>query len=131
MAMIRTIETDDAPAAIGPYSQAKTDGRVVYTAGQGAITPGGDVLTDASVEEQTRRTLRNIEAILTVAGCAMDDVLKVTVYLRDMDDYAEMNDAYAAFFDEDPPARSAVEVGDLPVDLDVEIEAIATLPDGS
>lgn len=125
--MLRTIETDDAPDAIGPYSQAKTDGDVVYTAGQGAITPDGELLTDASVREQTRRTLRNVEAILAAAGCSMRDVLKVTVYLRDVDDYADVNEAYAEFFAEEPPARSAVEVAELPVDLDVEIEAVATV----
>lgn len=125
--MPRTIETDDAPAAIGPYSQAKTDGRLVFTAGQGAITPDGDVLTDASIEEQTRQTLENVEAILEAAGCTTSDVLKVTVYLRDMSEYDGMNEAYAEFFAGDPPARSAVEIGEMPVDLDVEIEAVATI----
>lgn len=127
--MPEVIETDDAPRAIGPYSQAKTDGNLVFTAGQGAITPDGEVLSDASIEEQTRQTLENVEAILAAAGCSMGDVLKVTVYLADMDDYDGVNGAYAEFFDGNPPARSAVEVGEMPVDLDVEIEAVASVPD--
>jgi reactive intermediate/imine deaminase len=98
----------------------------VYTAGQGAITPEGETLTDASAAEQTGQTLENVAAILDAAGCSMDDVLKTTVYLRDMDDYDAVNDAYAEFFPGEPPARTAVEVGALPVDLDVEIEAVAT-----
>jgi reactive intermediate/imine deaminase len=122
----RTIHTDDAPEALGPYSQATTDGHHVYTAGQGAITPEGETLTDASAAEQTGQTLENVAAILDAAGCSMDDVLKTTVYLRDMDDYDAVNDAYAEFFPGEPPARTAVEVGALPVDLDVEIEAVAT-----
>lgn len=124
--MTQTIQTDNAPDAIGPYSQAKTDGNLVFTAGQGAITPDGELLTDASIQEQTRQTLRNIEAILDAADCSMADVLKVTVFLRDVSDYGEFNDAYEAFFPDAPPARTAVEANDFPVNLDVEIEAIAS-----
>lgn len=124
--MVQTIETDEAPEAIGPYSQAKMDGTHVFTAGQGAITPEGEILSDATIEEQTRQTLKNIEAILGAAGSTMSDVLSVTVYLRDIKDYDGMNEAYAEFFGQHPPARSAIEVGEMPVDLDVEIEAVAT-----
>ena len=123
--MKRTISTDDAPAAVGAYSQATTDGSLLFTAGQLPLTTDGELLDDEPVDVQARQCLENVEAILAAEGLSMDDVLKVTVFLDDVDDFAEMNDEYASFFDDAPPARSAVEVGAVPKGAAVEIEAIA------
>lgn len=123
--MRRAISTDDAPAAVGPYSQGTTTGELVFTAGQIALTPDGELLDDEPVAEQTRQALDNVEAILAAADAGFGDVLKVTVYLADIDDYQAVNEAYAEYFDADPPARSAVAVADLPAGAAVEIEAIA------
>ncbi len=123
--MRRTLTTDDAAAAVGPYSQGTTTEDLVFTAGQIALTPEGDLLADAPVDVQTQQALENVEAILEAGGASMDDVLKTTVFLDDIDDYDAVNDIYETFFDGDPPARSAVEVGSLPAGAAVEIEAIA------
>jgi len=120
------VSTDDAPAAVGAYSQATTTDDLVFTAGQIPLTPEGDLLDDADVDVQTQQALENVEAVLEAAGATMADVLKVTVYLDDIDDFDVMNDTYETFFDEDPPARSAVGVDELPKGVGVEIEAIAT-----
>jgi len=119
------VHTDDAPAAVGAYSQATTTDDLVFTAGQIPLTPDGDLLADAPVAEQTEQALRNIDAVLEAAGAGMDDVLKVTVFLDDIEDFEEMNDTYADFFAADPPARSAVGVDALPKGVAVEIEAVA------
>lgn len=124
--MKRTINTDTAPPAVGAYSQATVDGHVLVTAGQLPLTPEGDLLDEASIAEQTRQCLRNVAAILEAAGCSLDDVLKTTVYLDDIEDFEPFNQAYSEFFNEDPPARSAVEAGAIPKGAAVEIEAIAT-----
>ncbi|ELZ15562.1 endoribonuclease L-PSP [Haloterrigena salina JCM 13891] len=125
--MKRTISTDDAPAAVGAYSQATTNGELLFTAGQLPLTTDGELLDDASVDEQTRRCLENVSAILQSEGGSMDDVLKTTVFLDDIDDFDEFNQAYSEFFDEEPPARSAVEVGRVPKGAAVEIEALAVV----
>ncbi|PAU85180.1 reactive intermediate/imine deaminase [Halorubrum salipaludis] len=125
--MKETVHTDAAPAAVGAYSQATTDGDLVFTAGQIALTPDGDLRDDASVAEQTEQVLNNLVAVLDEAGAAPEDVLKTTVFLADIDDFDEMNETYADYFDESPPARSAVEVGALPKGADVEIEAVAVV----
>ncbi|WP_200530305.1 Rid family detoxifying hydrolase [Halorubrum sp. LN27] len=125
--MKETVHTDAAPAAVGAYSQATTDGDLVFTAGQIALTPDGDLRDDASVAEQTEQVLDNLVAVLDEAGAAPEDVLKTTVFLADIDDFDEMNETYADYFDESPPARSAVEVGALPKGADVEIEAVAVV----
>lgn len=124
--MVESIQTDDAPAAVGPYSQAATDGSVLFTAGQIALTPDGDDLTDRSPAEQARQCLQNLEAVLEAADRTFDDVLKTTVYLADIDDYGDVNEVYAEYFGGDPPARSAVGVDALPKGAAVEIEAIAS-----
>ncbi|MEF8785947.1 MAG: Rid family detoxifying hydrolase [Haloarculaceae archaeon] len=124
--MKRTLSTDEAPAAVGAYSQATTDGSLVFTAGQLPMTADGDLLDDESVAVQTEQSLSNIEAILAEEGLDMTDVLKVTVFLENIEDFDEMNDTYSDFFDSEPPARSAVEVGSVPKGAAVEIEAIAT-----
>jgi reactive intermediate/imine deaminase len=125
----RTISTDDAPAAVGAYSQATTDGDVLITAGQLPLTTDGELLSDESVAEQTRQCLRNVEAILESEGLSLENVLKTTVFLADIDDFDEFNEAYGEFFQNDPPARSAVGAGEIPKGAAVEIEAIATAPE--
>ena len=125
--MKRTVSTDDAPAAVGAYSQATTSGDLLFTAGQLPLTTDGELLDDEPVSTQARQCLENVEAILAAEGLDMGDVLKVTVFLDDVDDFAEMNDTYASFFDDEPPARSAVEVGAVPKGAAVEIEAIASM----
>jgi len=124
--MKRIIGTNDAPEAVGAYSQATTNGDLVFTAGQIPLTPDGDLLDDEPIAVQTRQSLENVKAILEEEGLTMQDVLKVTVFLGDIDDFDEMNDAYKEYFQDNPPARSAVEVGELPKGADVEIEAIAS-----
>jgi len=119
------VHTDAAPAAVGAYSQATTTDDLVFTAGQIPLTPDGDLLADAPVAEQTEQALDNLRAVLDEAGAEMTDVLKVTVYMDDIADFDEMNDAYADFFDSEPPARSAVGVDALPKGVAVEIEAVA------
>ena len=120
------VHTDDAPAAVGAYSQATATDDLVFTAGQIPLTPDGDVLDSADVAEQTEQALANLKAVLAEAGAGMDNVLKVTVFLADIDDFDAMNEAYAGVFDADPPARSAVGVDALPKGVAVEIEAVAT-----
>ena len=120
-----TISSDEAPAAVGAYSQATTTDDLAFTAGQIPLTPEGDLLDGADIDIQTEQALENVEAVLEAAGASMADVLKMTVYLADIDDFEEMNDIYETFFDEDPPARSAIGVDALPKGVGVEIEAIA------
>ncbi|MFB6169049.1 MAG: Rid family detoxifying hydrolase [Haloferacaceae archaeon] len=125
--MKRTISTDDAPAAVGAYSQATTNGDLLFTAGQLPLTPDGDLLDDAPVAEQTAQCLDNVAAILQSEGLALGDALKLTIYLDDIDDFDEMNETYGGYFEADPPARSAVEVGSVPKGAALEIEAIAAV----
>jgi len=125
--MKRVISTDDAPAAVGAYSQATTNGDLLITAGQLPLTTDGELLDDEPVAEQTRQCMRNVEAILESEGGSLGDLLKTTVFLDDIDDFDAFNEAYGEFFDDAPPARSAVEAGAVPKGAAVEIEAIATL----
>lgn len=122
--MPRVISTGNAPAAVGAYSQATTNGDLVFMAGQLPLTPDGDLL-EGSVGEQTEQCLDNVEAILESEGLSLSDVLKVSVFLDDIEDFEEMNETYAEYFDEEPPARSALEVGRVPKGAALEIEAIA------
>jgi len=124
--MKRTISTDDAPAAVGAYSQATATDDVVFTAGQIPLTPDGELLADAPIAEQTEQALDNVAAVLAAADASMADVLKVTVYLDDIADFDAMNETYATYFETEPPARSAVEAAALPKGVGVEIEAVAT-----
>jgi 2-iminobutanoate/2-iminopropanoate deaminase len=121
----RTVSTDDAPAAVGAYSQATTNGDLLFTAGQLPLTTDGELLDDAPVAEQTRQCLDNVGAILAADGLDFGDVLKVTVFLDDVSDFDEMNEEYGTYFDADPPARSAVEVGSVPKGAAVEVEVVA------
>jgi len=122
--MKRLVSTDDAPAAVGAYSQATTNGDLLFTAGQLPLTPDGDLLDDESVAEQTRQCLENVAAIAESEGLGLEDVLKTTIYLADIDDFDEMNETYAGFFEAEPPARSAVEVGNVPKGAALEVEAV-------
>jgi len=124
--MKRIISTQDAPEAVGAYSQATTNGDMIFTAGQIPMTPDGDLLDDEEIAVQTRQSLENVKAILEEEGLTMQNVLKVTVFLDDIEDFDEMNAAYKEYFQDNPPARSAVEAGNLPKGVGVEIEAIAT-----
>ncbi|MFB6310567.1 MAG: Rid family detoxifying hydrolase [Salinirussus sp.] len=123
--MVETIQTDNAPAAAGAYSQGRATDDLVFTAGQVARTPDGESLRDADVATQTEQVLENIAAVLEAGGADLDDVLKVTVFLRDIEDFDEMNETYEAFFGEELPARSAIEVGQPPAGMALEIEAVA------
>lgn len=119
------IHTEYAPAAIGPYSQGIVAGNLVFTAGQTGVDPETRKLVDGGIKEQTRRTIQNIEAVLEVAGSSLDRVVKTTVFLQDLNDFAAMNEVYAEFFPENQPARSTVQVAKLPLGALVEIETIA------
>ena len=125
--MKRTISTDDAPQAVGAYSQATTDGSTLYTAGQIPLTPDGELLAEASIAEQTEQALDNVLAILDAEDLDGSAILKTTVFLADIEDFEAMNETYSTYFDAEPPARSAVQAGALPKGVDVEIEAVATL----
>ena len=125
--MKRIIETDDAPAAVGAYSQATSNGELLFTAGQIPLTVDGELLDDEPIDRQTEQALYNLDAVLDEAGASSEDVLKVTVFLEDIDDFETMNDAYAGYFDDEPPARSAVEVAALPKGVGVEIEAVVSI----
>ena len=119
------ISTKNAPAAIGPYSQAVRARRLVFTSGQIAIDPSTNTLVEGGIEVQTRRVLDNISAILSAAGVNMDQVVKTVVFIKDMNDFAKVNEIYAEYFTGNYPARSCVEVSRLPKDVLIEIEAIA------
>ena len=127
--MQRTIlTTKKAPAAIGPYSQGVVAGQTfVFTAGQIALNPATGEIVGGDIKVQTRQVLENIKAILEEAGSNLASVIKTTVYLKDMGEFASMNEVYASFFPQSPPARSTVEVSRLPRDVRVEIEAIAVI----
>jgi 2-iminobutanoate/2-iminopropanoate deaminase len=125
-----TVNTPHAPAAIGPYSQGticRSGSNLLFTAGQIALNPVSGELVGDTVEAQARQVLENLRAIIEAAGGSMGSVLKVTIYMKNMQDYAKINKVYATYFDELPPARSAVEVSRLPRDVLVEMEAVAEL----
>ena len=123
--MNKVLKTPDAPAAIGPYSQGIQAGNTVYVSGQLPIVPATGELLSGCIAAQTRQALGNIRAILAEAGCAMADVVKTTVLLRDIADFAEMNAAYAEFFPENAPARACFQVAALPKGAALEIECVA------
>lgn len=121
----QVIHTDDAPQAIGPYSQAIRAGDFVFCSGQLGIDPSTGNLVSGGVEAETRRALQNLSAVLQAASTSLQHVVKTTVFLLDMNDFAKMNAVYAEFFPANPPARSTIQVARLPRDGHVEIEAMA------
>jgi len=123
--MKKQVQTDKAPKAIGPYSQGIIANGFVFCSGQIPIDPATGELNTGSIEDQTRQVLKNLGAVLEAAGTSFDDVVKCTVFLQDMNDFAKMNAVYAEFFKAPSPARAAVQVARLPRDVKVEIEAIA------
>ena len=124
---MKVISTKKAPVAIGPYSQAIQVGNLVYTSGQIPIDPATGAFVEGGIKEQTRQSLSNVRAILEEAGLSMANVVKTTVFMADMNDFADMNAVYAEFFTEPYPARSAVAVKTLPKGAVVEIEVVAEL----
>ena len=122
--MKTTISTSKAPGAIGPYSQGIRCGGLVFTSGQLGIHPETGEMP-VSIQEQTRQSLENVKSVLEAAGSGLDKAVKMTVFLKDMNDFAAMNEIYQEFFQNDFPARSAVEVARLPKDARIEIEAVA------
>ena len=125
----KVIKTKEAPAAIGPYSQAILANGIIYTSGQIPLDPESGEVVGGGIREQTQKVLRNLEAVLKAAGAGLNDVVKTTVLLRDMEDFTEMNSVYSLYFTGSFPARSAVQVARLPKDVMVEIEAVAFIGD--
>ena len=125
--MKEIISTPNAPAAIGPYSQAVRAGSLLFVSGQIPLDPASGQLVENTIQAQAARSLENLKAILTQAGGTLDNVVKTTVFWKDMEDFVEMNRVYKTYFPENCPARSAVQVARLPKDVLVEIEAIAVL----
>ena len=119
------VSTDKAPKAIGPYSQATVAGPFVFCSGQIPLVPETGQLIEGGVTEQTRRVLENLDAVLRASGCTLTSVVKTTVYLKDLGEFAAMNEEYAKFFSARPPARATVEVARLPRDVRVEIDCVA------
>ena len=123
---MKEISTDGAPAAIGPYSQGIIDDGRVYVSGQGPVDPATENVVSQNVREQTAQTLQNIEAILMEAGTSLELVVHANVYVTDMDDYNDVNDVYAEYMSEPYPARAAMEVSRLQIEIGVEIEVVAS-----
>lgn len=121
------IKTTQAPEAIGPYSQAVTAGDLVFCSGQIPLDPATMTLVGETVAEQTSQVLKNLSEVLRAAGSGLGKVVKTTVFLKDMNDFVDMNDTYASFFGEHKPARATVEVARLPKDVMVEIECTAQI----
>jgi len=121
----RIVKTEGAPGAIGPYSQAVVAGGFVYASGQIPIDPATGQFVEGGVREQTEQVLRNLSKVLEAAGSSLARVVKTTVFLADMNDFAAMNETYAGFFAEEPPARSTVQAARLPRDARVEIDVVA------
>ena len=124
----KPIATEAAPAAIGPYSQGMLCGNLLIISGQLPIDPASGELVSGSIEEKTHRVIQNIRAIAEAAGGGLQDVVKTTVFLKDMNDFGTMNTVFAEYFQDTPPARAAIQVAALPKGADIEIEAIALMP---
>ena len=128
--MKKPIATQSAPRAIGPYSQAveARGARTLYLSGQIPLDPASGELVQGTIEEQTARALENLRAVLTAAGAGFEHVVKTTVFLADLSQFAEFNRTYASYFESSPPARSTVQVAALPLGAAIEIEMVAELP---
>jgi 2-iminobutanoate/2-iminopropanoate deaminase len=123
---LKIVSTPEAPAAIGPYAQAVRAGNLLFTSGQIPLTPAGE-LVSGGIQEQTHQVLTNLKAVLAAEGVNFQNVIKATVFLKDMNQFAEFNTVYASYFEKHTPARSTVEVARLPRDVFVEIELIAAI----
>jgi 2-iminobutanoate/2-iminopropanoate deaminase len=123
---LKIVSTPEAPAAIGPYAQAVRAGNLLFTSGQIPLTPAGELVT-GGIQEQTHQVLTNLKAVLSAEGVNFQNVIKATVFLKDMNQFAEFNSVYASYFEKHTPARSTVEVARLPRDVFVEIELIAAI----
>ncbi|MCK4857177.1 MAG: RidA family protein [candidate division Zixibacteria bacterium] len=125
----KCVSTDKAPRAIGPYSQAimVESGRLIFCSGQIPINPVTGKLIEGDITAQTEQVIENLKTVVTAAGSSLDEVVKTTVYLKNMDDFQAMNDVYQRYFGKDSPARAAVQVARLPLDVDIEIEAVAVI----
>ncbi len=121
------INTTKAPAALGPYSQAIKAGNTIYVSGQIPLIPETMEIISDDVQEQTKQSLENVKAVLEAAGATLNDVVKASVFIKDMNDFAKINEIYATYFTENKPARACVEVARLPKDVKVEIEVIAVV----
>ena len=121
------INTTKAPAALGPYSQAIKAGNTIYVSGQIPLIPETMEIISEDVQEQTKQSLENVKAVLEAAGATLNDVVKASVFIKDMNDFAKINEIYATYFTENNPARACVEVARLPKDVKVEIEVIAVV----
>jgi 2-iminobutanoate/2-iminopropanoate deaminase len=122
----RCVNATGGPPAKGPYSHAVIAGNLVFVSGQGPFTADG--VAYGSLEEETRKVFENLEKVLEATGCTLKDVVKITAFLADMDSFAEFNAIYQEYFPSEPPARSCIQAGRLPLDIKVEIEAVALLP---
>ena len=127
----KIIATDKAPQAVGPYSQATIAGGFLYSAGQVPLDPADQKLVEGNIGEQTERVMLNLSAVLEAGGCGFDDVVKTTIYLQDMADFAAVNEVYARHFGENRPARSTVAVAGLPLGARVEIDVVARVPESA
>ena len=125
----QVVSAENAPKAIGPYSHGVKACHFLYTSGQLGMDPVSGALVDGGVEAETRQAIKNLKAVLEAGGSALQHVLKTTVFLKDINDFARMNAVYGEFFTENPPARSAVQVAALPRNGAVEIEAVALIPE--
>ena len=121
------INTEKAPAALGPYSQAIKAGNTIYVSGQIPLIPETMEIISDDVQEQTKQSLENVKAVLEAAGATLNDVVKASVFIKDMNDFAKINEIYATYFTENNPARACVEVARLPKNVKVEIEVIAVV----
>ena len=126
--MKKIIKTNDAPQAIGPYSQAVEAGGFVFASGQIALDPKTGQVVPGGIREQTVRVMENLQAVLSAAGCSFADVVKTTVYLKNMEEFGAFNEVYGSFFPSTPPARATVEAARLPKDVLIEVDAIARKP---
>ena len=123
----KNVQTDKAPGAVGPYSQAIRSGNLVFVSGQLPINPEIGKMPEGPITDRAHQSLKNMTDILEAVGAGLNDIVKTTVFLADIKDFAEVNEVYSQYFDSPFPARSAVEVANLPLGADIEIEAIATI----